>query len=325
MSSSLLPERLDLLVLWRLASTPRATPSLLRDAVRRFVGEELDVEAVRARLESRGLVLGRQVSERGEHQVRGIAAEKQWRYVAARCLPLHALGLAADLKPADKGGWPALVLARHYGLYDGRAKAPSLNAVVGQIVWRRLGLEGKPAATIPPAIVHTLLASLGSDGDAKRMAASMVKARNADAAALLVGVVKAWLEGRDWTRPGETIAPLAGLTGAPFGAVEPPGAVESEPLDEFARRVREAATRAHSGLFGDRKVLISALFRELGASAGAPDLESFKHLLVQANQRGLLHLHRADFPEGLDQTEVDASATKYLHTVFHFVERQESP
>jgi hypothetical protein len=89
--------------------------------------------------------------------------------------------------------------------------------------------------------------------------------------------------------------------------------------------VREAAAHAHTGLFGDRKVLISALYRELGARAGVPDLEAFKHLLVEANKRGLLHLHRADFPEGLDESEVSASATHYLHAVFHFVERQETP
>jgi hypothetical protein len=324
MDSSLVPERLDVVVLWRLASTPRATNAELRKALAGF-GDALDGEAARARLEGRGLVHERAVTEAGVRELGGArpAGEAWSASVLARRLPLHALGLAPDLVPAKDGGWPALVLARHFGLFDGRGKPPSLPGLTKLLVWRRLGLTGEPAKQIPAPIARAVLAGLGADGELKRLARQLVGVANADPAAFRKAIVKTWLAGRDFTRAAASVEVLAGI--APGAATLAPRAAETESLEDFARRVRDAAAHAESGVFGDRKVLISALFRELGARAGVPDLEAFKHLLVEANRRGLVHLHRADFPEGLDESEVAASATSYMHTVFHFVERQETP
>lgn len=104
------------------------------------------------------------------------------------------------------------------------------------------------------------------------------------------------------------------------------GGSTSGGLEDFARQVRDAAGRARSGVFGDRKVFISALWRDLsGPGDGAGSLEQFKQRLVEANRRGLLRLYRADLVEEIDPAEVAASATRYLDATFHFVEREVTP
>jgi hypothetical protein len=341
MASSVVPERLDVVVLWRLAATPRPSLPRLREALRRWLpdaGDEL-FEASLARLAERGHVSSDAVTPEGTRAAREQAGgEARWQFVAGASLPMHALGWRADdarARAKIKEGWAAAVVARHYGLIDAKAAPPTTTAVADAIVWRRLGLDGKPPRGIPAAVRKRLLATvLESDGANWERELALLAARaalvpRADLVALRDGVVKTWLGGRNWTQAREAIDVLAGLgreeRRVTVTAPSPPAPASVEDLDSFARRVRAAAASARTGLFGDRKVFISALFRELGDAAGVPTLDAFKKLLVEANRQGLLHLHRADLVQEMDPAEVSASATQHLDATFHFVEREEAP
>jgi hypothetical protein len=220
------------------------------------------------------------------------------------------------------------------------------------IVWHRLALPGKLPRQLPKALMaHFLGRLLEVDVPEWRrglvqVALLSVSARRADLRALRDGVVAAWLGGRTWTEPSRAVEPdpvlagphsasdpangkggAGGNGGDPANGSQPAGAQGgSQPgsLEEFARRVREAAGSARSGVFGDRKVFISALWRDLSGS-GAGTLDQFKQQLVEANRRGLLRLYRADLVEEMDPAEVAASATRYLDATFHFVEREVTP
>ena len=220
------------------------------------------------------------------------------------------------------------------------------------IVWHRLALPGKLPRQLPKAVMaHFIGRLLEVDAPEWRrglvqLALRSVSARRADLRALRDGVVSAWLGGRSWTAPSRAVEPDPVLTG-PHSGSEPangkgggnggdpsngsqPGSSQggstSGGLEDFARQVRDAAGRARSGVFGDRKVFISALWRDLsGPGDGAGSLEQFKQRLVEANRRGLLRLYRADLVEEMDPAEVAASATRYLDATFHFVEREVTP
>jgi hypothetical protein len=118
----------------------------------------------------------------------------------------------------------------------------------------------------------------------------------------------------------ERARPAKPINVAPLDA--PPPASPAPDLEGFASAVRDAARRARTGVFGDRKVFISALWREAG---GELSLDDFKHKLVEANRRGLLRLYRADLVAEMDPVEVAESATRYLDATFHFVEREANP
>jgi hypothetical protein len=93
------------------------------------------------------------------------------------------------------------------------------------------------------------------------------------------------------------------------------------PLEDFARRVREAARFCPSGWFGSGKVFISHVWRSVrdDPSSLAIDLEAFKTRLVEAHRARLIELGRADLVEAMDPLDVRDSATPDLNAVYHFI------
>jgi hypothetical protein len=351
MTASLHTDRLDELVLARLAATPSPRPAELLAAVRRYWPQAVreDVEAALQRLDAKKALSQRKPTESGMAQARRFgAAGVPWRQVTDAVLPAHALGWPFEDRRArarldGREGWAAAIVARDWGLIDAGDPPPTPSHVGMAIVWHRLALPGKLPRQLPKAVMAHFLGRLLQVEVPEwrrglvQLALLSVSARRAELRALRDGVVAAWLGGRTWTEPSRAVEPDPVLAG-PHSASDPANgkggaggnggdpANGSQPgsLEEFARRVREAAGSARSGVFGDRKVFISALWRDLSGS-GAGTLDQFKQRLVEANSRGLLRLFRADLVEEMDPEEVAASATRYLDATFHFVEREVTP
>lgn len=95
-------------------------------------------------------------------------------------------------------------------------------------------------------------------------------------------------------------------------------------LRVFAAAVLDVAHRVRglgyaAGLWGDDRVFISALHRQMcGAGAGLT-LEQFKTRLVEAAQAGLLRLSRADLVAAMPSETLTASEIQNGAAVWHFV------
>ena len=104
-----------------------------------------------------------------------------------------------------------------------------------------------------------------------------------------------------------------------------PANARRDPLPEhpalFAQAVTAAAYRSPTGRFGDKKVFVAHVWRELlGSGQAAPgELDAFKRRLIRANTAGQLRLSRADLAGAHDPGDVRASEIEYLGEKFHFV------
>jgi CheY-like chemotaxis protein len=111
----------------------------------------------------------------------------------------------------------------------------------------------------------------------------------------------------------------------PRAATKPP----TLNLDQFAEAVAEAApritneggSRGARGRFGDRKLFVSALWRQLQHDPRFAGLsyDRFKEMLVAAHRQRLLSLARADLVSAMDSTEVADSLIALDGASFHFV------
>ena len=79
-------------------------------------------------------------------------------------------------------------------------------------------------------------------------------------------------------------------------------------LARFAASVQRAANAStEAQRFGDRKVFISEVAKNLGVSRS--ELPAFKKKLLEARRAGQIQLARADLVEAMDPHQVDNSAT----------------
>ncbi|HUQ06273.1 MAG TPA: hypothetical protein VM261_27400 [Kofleriaceae bacterium] len=317
MAPELLPERLDDLVRARIATrtTAPTAPALASElapfaptlaASRRWESEIDDA------LERTGPRVGDEVQR--ELATRFGGGKLQWQPLVTRTIPALALGVAADDKRAiarlaKREDWAAAVTARALGLWhDG--PPPRLAAVCDALVWRGLGLAGKPKRT-PPEVrshfVHEILTA--GSGPPERLlpllAARELGIVRADLRALREALVRRWLCGQAWHATGAaTVSPAT-------------------TIGDFASAVRDSAAHATDGVFGGRKVFISSLWKGMRAhpAFGALTLDEFKAQLLAAHKAGLLALARADLTAAMDPSAVRESETSHLEARYHFVER----
>ncbi|APR80582.1 Hypothetical protein A7982_05929 [Minicystis rosea] len=92
-------------------------------------------------------------------------------------------------------------------------------------------------------------------------------------------------------------------------------------LPGFAERVRKAAQASPTGRWHDNKVFISHVWNELQrqGAVGAMTFPDFQGRLIEASQRQLIELSRADLVQAMPREDVAASETSYLNASFHFV------
>jgi hypothetical protein len=233
----------------------------------------------------------------------GGSAARSWPVMSDRVLPGLALGIAVgDAKRQarldSRDAWAAAIVGRALGVWrDGPPL--SLPAMCDALVWRELGLPGKPKRC--PAELRALFVQrrLGSEAGPPERLVRVLAAREVDAPrselrALRDALVRGWLAGRT------------------------PGAPAPEP---FAEAVRRAAGEVVDGWFGDRKVFVSAVWDQLRKDPQWVELglAGFKAQLLAAHRAGELSLARADLVAAMDPALVAASEIIADGASFHFL------
>lgn len=127
--------------------------------------------------------------------------------------------------------------------------------------------------------------------------------------------------------PAKPAAALPASTPAVVQQLRPVPQPTGKPSPEaFARAVKDLARPlAVGGWSGSRKVYISqvwAAVQEKHAGWGLSEIE-FKAMLTEAHRTGLLVLGTSDLRDKRDLDEIQASATVFKNTVWHFVRIEE--
>ncbi len=313
------PTRLETLVLVRVLAT--ASPLSMRElatSLRRFAPTQLSESDWQPRLEqvvTSARAAGRLGAENaptdpGElERLLGVKARPAWALVADKRLPLLALGVSPresrivdHLK--DRDAWTAAIAARLLGLWsDGMP--PSLSAVCDAYAWRQLGLGGKPKRC--PAEVRAIFLqrelqtqTAPPDRLLRLYVARELGAARSEVRALRDALVRRWLEGD-------------------------PGARAPALTPTFAESVAAVARSTRDGVFGDRKVFISAAWQALRSLPAyrTLTLEDFKRQLLGAHQSGAMVLARADLVAAMDPELVASSETLADGATFHFIVRED--
>ncbi|OJH36716.1 hypothetical protein [Cystobacter ferrugineus] len=244
-----------------------------------------------------------------------------WKKLRLTWLTARALELpnSQGEKLGAAGHLRAVLVQKQLGLE--RVGARTLKQVQDELCWKQLGVTTDKPFTL--AAVQSLLLGrvLQSSREVKasqaleQLAARKVGARRTDAESLRLAALQSWL------LPASSPTPQATATSTPERAPEPVPAPEPRSADEtlpaFAERVLSTARAATSGRFGEDRVFISHVWRALGDSS--LDERTFKNRLIEANQKRLLSLSRADMVNLMDPADVSASETRYLGATFHFI------
>lgn len=335
-------ERLELLVLARLATSPRVlSDAELVAAIKRFTPATMTDAAWRdAVVSTRQRVVAAAADAQLTSRL-GLAAVPTWAALAERILPGLALEIPATeakllTRLNSRDTWTAALGARLLGLWQA-GPPPSLSAVCDAFVWRGLGLTGR-AKRCPPEIRGLFLQrELASDpGPPDRLlrlyVARELKAPRSDARQLRDGAVRAWLTGRalDGTAPATMPTHTMKPATAPHTDGRPQAAPPATPTPTtatartFAEDVRAAARTCVDGVFGDRKVFIDAAFTALQTQPAWRDLSlaDFKQRLLAAHRTGEVVLARADLVAAMDPARVAASETTVDGATFHFIVRE---
>jgi hypothetical protein len=242
-----------------------------------------------------------------------LPARATWRTLKANHLLPVALGVPegapqtrAKIGKADGlGAW--LLKARH-ALPSGTAT--TLSAALEALACKQLGF---PAETSLDAVRDEVLSRLLGAPErltkeqlARQLAQAAAGSRGARLAELRDAALRGWLAG------GEA-------AGRPTEAEDR----EREPFDlaAFAATVLAAARACATGRFGENKVFVWHVWRQLAGEPQFPirSLDDFKRRLGEANNAGLLRLSRADLVQAMAPEDVERSETKWLDAVFHFV------
>lgn len=334
---TLVAERLEALVIARAHTAPgKLALGDLVAPLARFAPAELTAPAWRDRLAEAVAALRERGALDDDHRVRdagelarwlgapGAGAARSWPELSDKVLPGLALGIAAgDAKLRarldGRDAWAAAIVGRALGLWrDGPPL--SLAAVCDALVWRELGLSGKPKRCPPELRALFVQRRLGSDAAppapcerlVRVLAAREVGAPRPELRALRDALVRGWLAGRTPGSPAQADAAPA----AP--------AVPGDAPAPFADAVLRAADAVVDGWFGDRKVFVSAVWDQLRHEprwAGL-GLAGFKADLVAAHRAGQLTLARADLVAAMDPALVAASEIAVDGASFHFVVKE---
>jgi hypothetical protein len=328
--TALVAERLEALVIARLETMGKKPlgPATLVKSMRRFAPrEQTDAQWRETILGIVDGLRGREIADAkwriqaGELMRRIGHTARTWRQLVERVLP----GLALGIDPNDKvararlgksNGWASAIVARALGVWRA-GPPPTLNTLGDLVVWQTLALPGKPKMCPPEVRAHFLSRHLaGEPGQPERhvrvLAARAVDAPRAELNALLDGLVRLWLAGQ--------------MVGEPVGVpspTEPPPPAAAAPRS-LIDDVRAVTAAAREGVFGERKVFISAIWTALRAMPAwaSLELDDLKAQLVDAHRRRELVLARADLVAAMDPDLVAASETRTDGATFHFVVRE---
>ena len=207
-----------------------------------------------------------------------------------RVVPL-LVGQALDVGPADSvEAAVAAAVCRDVGYPQCR----TIDELISAVLSKRLG------KSIPP---------LTAKARATLAVTSVLGTPDAKPATVRAAALKRWAAGATDSdaepKPASEVPRRPGPT---------------DDLSTFAAGVNAAAAASKSGRWGDDKVFISHVHRQLNDGS---DLTAFKRRLVEANTAGLVRLARADLVAAMDPADVRQSeATHPLGAEFHFVRVQ---
>jgi hypothetical protein len=235
-----------------------------------------------------------------------------WKQLKSKYLILCVFNASPDSaalakKVATKAGLAGQIIRQHFALPDRGPLTPkaAVEALACRLICRELDIDpesedGKAFSTI---------AKIGAV-----LPAHLAGVSNNSLESLRTGLIWRWLDSSE----------TAGDETEPTKPAEVPVAEARQyHLDPatFAATVQAAARTATSGRWGDNKVFINHVWRQLQQEPNFPQLSlnDFKDRLVEANQRGLLRLERADLVEAMNTDDVYESETRFLTATYHFI------
>lgn len=304
---TILAGRIETVVLGRLATSDATIVDRdLAVALRRFSpGSLTEVEWLEVVIAARGRCSTFEPRKELAHRLE-VAQPWTWKRLAERVFPALGLGVSPSngsmiAKLSGRDEWTAAIAGRALGIWNA-GPPPSLPTVCDAYAWRSLGLAGRPKRCPPEVRALFLQRELHSDAGPPDRLLRLFAARELDAArpelrVLRDALVRKWLVGRE-------LVPRS---------------------PSFADEVRRAARMTTRGLFGERKVFISAVWEELRRTGQWANLSlaDLKTRLLAAQQAGDVELARADLVAAMDPTLVAASETQAKGATFHFIVREE--
>jgi hypothetical protein len=257
-----------------------------------------------------------------------IPPKTTWDKLKKSVLAAKALGISVPHGDAAKtfstdNGFKAALLKASYKLPF--ADTPKLDDAIAALCWVLLELPADrkfDVKTVQTALIQRALGlsrDLGPKPDPKKELAKLlaqhVGARQSGKDELRNAALRRWVDGEPLVDTDSTTSTQPATI--PFE--RPPA--QSGDLESFSRRGVEAARLAPSGRFGDNKVFIVHVWRQLQSdpAIGAHGIDAFKRRLAEANNARMLTLSRADMVEAMDADDVRQSETHYLGSSFHFV------
>ena len=275
---------------------------------------------------------------------------KVWRaLVPALTLELPG-GQWSEVDSAEK--LRARVIRQHHDL--SLPPSPTLAQAVDAQAWQALGIDETGPLTLGKLrralLERTLQSSLRANsidtaGAGKWLATIAVGATTREVATIQRALVSRWLFEGGGSKPSEAesdppipqnsrqieakrVLPARNEPKRVLPARSEPKPGRSgrsnEPLslERWAAMVHSLAQRTSSGLYGEERVFIAAVWRaaQKGPRSLRGSLPDFKARLVEANRAGLLCLHRADLVGAMDEQLVRESETRHLNATFHFIE-----
>jgi len=241
----------------------------------------------------------------------------KWQTIQAKFLVPKALGLPPTAHDARerirrREGLAALLLKRHFGLAVPVNAGPA--KVLEALACHYLGFQGEcDLKKLRGALVSRMMGSEERIPDKKLMGQApqvLLRAPKSGVVGLRDLVFHGWADG------GEPPSKPALPPSLPPPPPEPPF-----DLPAFADTVKAAARDCPTGRFGDNKVFISHVWRQLRDEQPfrSMDLPGFKRRLTEANNARLLTLSRADLVQAMTEADVRESETEYLGGRFHFI------
>ncbi|WP_235216877.1 hypothetical protein [Archangium violaceum] len=249
----------------------------------------------------------------------GLKSSKGLNWKKLRITHLAAISLGLPASNAGRLGKAdnlrAVLVEKQLGLEGVGTR--TLNAVRDELCWKQLGVEtDKPfnMANVQSFLLGKVLQAsreVKPSQAMQQLAARGVGARRTDTESLRVAALQSWL-----IPTPEASAPTPAPARVPEAPAPRPRPVE-DALPAFAERVLHTARTSATGRFGDDRVFISHVWRAMRDHG--LDEQSFKNRLVEANQKRLLSLSRADMVELMDPADVRASEIHHLGSTFHFI------
>ena len=349
-SAEPLPAQLSDLILARLLPSKNSVgiSTLHSDLNQLYHGKlsKRHVEQALTQLREAGLlesVKGQRLSDSGRKRALAYLGLSQaparlnWPTVRDKYLLAKALGGAA---PSDYNKLAALLLKRRLDLPVGTTE--TLNGVFEAIACRVLGFRDYHSLRqLRPLLLAKSIGSNEPLSEPERVLPRvLLDCQSSGLRGMRQAALSEWLDPAG-CKPVTLPNLLAGAPASPGDAAtgtakprskpksksqpqpQPQPTAPAKPLDlqQFARTVLAAARTCPSGWFGDDQVFINHVWKQLAdhAELAHLGLEGFKEKLIEAHQKGLLELRRADLVQLMDPHDVAESTARLYHAVFNFI------